>query len=100
MYRNKSKVWQKKHRIRINAGKIRALRSIIGVKLSDGVMNRVVREEYGMKEYLGTKIEKNILRLFSHVERMDESRLAKAKSMCKNRGKWKEVMNGILRCLW
>jgi hypothetical protein len=69
--------------------------SMIGVKLRDRVMNEVVREEYGMKEDLETKIEKNMLRLFSHVERMDERRLTKAKGVCKDRGKWKAMISGI-----
>jgi hypothetical protein len=37
----------------------------------------VIREECGVKEDIVTKIEKNMLRWFSHVERMDERRLTK-----------------------
>jgi hypothetical protein len=37
----------------------------------------VIREECGVKEDVVTKIEKNMLRWFGHVERMDESRLTK-----------------------
>jgi hypothetical protein len=56
---------------------MRPLRSMIGVKLSDRVRNAVIREECGVKEDVVTKIEKNMLRGFGHVERMDEKRLAK-----------------------
>jgi hypothetical protein len=39
MYGSENWVWQKKHTSRINAVEIRALRSMIGVKLSDRVRN-------------------------------------------------------------
>jgi hypothetical protein len=35
------------------------------------------REECGMKKNVVTKIEKNMLKLFGHLERMDERRLTK-----------------------
>jgi hypothetical protein len=50
---------------------------MIGVKLSDRVKNKVIKEERGVKEDVVTKIEKNMLRWFGHVERMDERRLTK-----------------------
>jgi hypothetical protein len=37
----------------------------------------VIREECGVKEEVVTKIKKNMLRWFGHVERMDERRLRK-----------------------
>jgi hypothetical protein len=51
--------------------------SMIGVKLSDRVRNDVIRQECVVKEDEVTKIEKNMLRWFGHVERMDERRLTK-----------------------
>jgi hypothetical protein len=50
---------------------------MIGVKLSDRVRNDVIREECVVKEDIVTKIEKNMLRWFGHLERMDERRLTK-----------------------
>jgi hypothetical protein len=47
---------------------------MIGVKLSGRVRNEVMREECGVKEDVVTKIEKNMLRWFGHV---DEKRLTK-----------------------
>jgi hypothetical protein len=51
---------------------MRALRSMIGVQLCDKVRNEVIREECGVKEdvLVVSKIEKNILRWFGHLERM------------------------------
>jgi hypothetical protein len=43
--------------------------------LSDREKNNVIIETYGVKEDVVTKIEKNMLRLFDHVKRMDERRL-------------------------
>ncbi|KAI5640894.1 reverse transcriptase (RNA-dependent DNA polymerase) domain-containing protein [Phthorimaea operculella] len=77
MYGSESWVWQKKHESRINAVEMRALRSMIGVKLSDRIKNRVIRERCGIKEDVVTGIEKGMLRWFGHVERMNERRLTK-----------------------
>ncbi|KAI5635653.1 reverse transcriptase (RNA-dependent DNA polymerase) domain-containing protein [Phthorimaea operculella] len=77
MYGSESWVWQKKHESRINAVEMRALRSMIGVKLSDKIRNSVIRERCGIKEDVVTGIEKGMLRWFGHVERMNERRLTK-----------------------
>jgi hypothetical protein len=69
-YGTESWVWQKKHTSKVNAVEMRAFRSMIGVKLSDS--NDVIKEECGVKEDVVTKIEKNLLRWFGHVERMDK----------------------------
>jgi hypothetical protein len=50
---------------------------MIDVKLSDRVRNEVIREECGVKENVVTKFEKNMLRWFGHLERMDERILTK-----------------------
>ena len=77
MYGSESWVWQKKHKSKINAVEMRALRSMCGLKLCDRVKNSVIREKCGVKEDVVTKIEKGMLRWFGHVERMDERRLTK-----------------------
>jgi hypothetical protein len=56
---------------------MRALRSMIGIKLSDRVRNELIREECGVKVDIVTKIEKNMLGWFGHVERMDGRKLTK-----------------------
>ena len=77
MYGSESWVWQKKHESRINAVEMRALRSMIGVKLSDRVRNSVIRERCGVNEDVVTKIEKGMLRWFGHVEMMNDRRMTK-----------------------
>ncbi|XP_060809954.1 uncharacterized protein LOC132904043 [Amyelois transitella] len=77
MYGSESWVWQKKHESRINAVEMRALRSMLGVKLSDRIRNSVIRECCDVKEDVVTGIEKGMLRWFGHVERMNENRLTK-----------------------
>jgi hypothetical protein len=64
------------HKSRVNAVEMPAIRSMIGVKLSDRVRNEVIREECGVKEDVVTKIEKNMMRWFGHAERMDKRRLS------------------------
>ena len=77
IYGSESWVWQKKHKSKINAVEMRALRSMSGIKLSDRVNNSIIREQCGVKEDVVTKIEKGMLRWFGHAERMDERRLTK-----------------------
>ena len=77
MYGSESWVWQKKHESRINAVEMRALRSMLEVKLSDRIRNSEIRKRCGLKEDVVTKIEKSMLRWFGHVERMNEERLTK-----------------------
>jgi hypothetical protein len=64
-----------KHTSRVNVVEMRALRSMIGVKLNDRVRDEAIKEECDVKEDVVTKIEKNMLRWFGHVERMEERRL-------------------------
>jgi hypothetical protein len=53
---------------------------LLSISLSP-LSNIINREECGVKEDVVTKIEKNMLRWFGHVERMDERRLTK--EICK-----------------
>jgi hypothetical protein len=46
-------------------------------KESVRIRNEVIRAKCGVKEDVVTKIEKNMLYWFGHVERMDEWRLTK-----------------------
>ena len=77
MYGSESWVWQAKHKSRINAVEMRALRSMEGVTLKDRIRNSVIRERVGVKVDVVTRIERSMLSWFGHVERMDERRLTK-----------------------
>jgi hypothetical protein len=48
----------KKYVSRMNEVELRALRSMIGVKLSDRVRNEVIRDECGVKDDVVTKMRR------------------------------------------
>ena len=76
-YGSESWVWKSAHESRINAVEMRALRKICGVTLADRVENKAIRQRAGVKESVGVKVRKGMLRWFGHVERMEEERLTK-----------------------
>ncbi|GBP67988.1 hypothetical protein EVAR_57962_1 [Eumeta japonica] len=73
---SESWVWQKKNESRTDAMEMRSLRNVCGIFLKNRCMNRV-RERFGLKENVVTRIEKGVVRRFRHLERMNESRLTK-----------------------
>ena len=77
MYGSESWVWQREHESRINAVEMRSLRKICGVTLADRVPNDDVRKRVGLKESVGVKIRRGMLRWFGHVERMQDDRMTK-----------------------
>jgi hypothetical protein len=58
MHGSESWVWQKKHTRRMNSLEMRALRSMIVVKLSNRIRNEMIREECGVKEDVVTKLRR------------------------------------------
>ena len=48
-----------------------------GVSRLDRVRNEVVRARTGVRRELAARVEMNVLRWFSHVERMEYERLLK-----------------------
>ena len=52
-------------------------RSMTGVSRLDRVRNGVVRARTGVRRELTARVDMNVLRWFSHVERMDNERLLK-----------------------
>ncbi|CAH0597853.1 unnamed protein product [Chrysodeixis includens] len=65
---------------------MRALRSMLGLKLSDRIRNDAIRERCGVKEDIVTRIEKGMLKWFGHVERMNKRRLTKQIYECSVNG--------------
>ena len=64
-------------RQKLNVFKMKCLRSMTGVSQLDRVRNEVVRARTGMRRELAARVDMNVLKWFSHVERMDNDRLLK-----------------------
>jgi hypothetical protein len=54
------------------------LGSMTGKALKNGVLNDWVKKECKLKEDVKVKIQKNVMRWFGHVERIDDERLTKS----------------------
>ena len=64
-------------RQKLNVLEMKCLRSMTGVFQLNRVRNEVVRARTGVRRELAARVEKNVLRWFSHVERMDNEQLLK-----------------------
>ena len=53
------------------------LKSMTGKTLRDRVRNEWVKKECNLKEDVKVKVQKNVMRWFGHVERMNDDRLTK-----------------------
>ena len=62
---------------KLNVFEKKCLRSMIGVSLLDRVRNEVMRARTGVRRGLAARVYMNVLRWFSHVERMDNERRLK-----------------------
>ena len=56
---------------------MKCLRSLVGVSQMDRVRNEEVRGRAGIERELGSRADQRVLRLFGHVERMDDYRMAR-----------------------
>ena len=66
-----------RERQKLNVLEMKCLRSMTGVSQLNRVRNEVVRARTGVRRELAARVEKNVLRWFSHVERMDNKQLLK-----------------------
>ena len=64
-------------RQKLNMFEMKCLRSMTGVSRLDRVRNEVVKARTGVRRELAARIDMNVLRWVSHVERMDNERLLK-----------------------
>ena len=73
------------------------LRILLGIRRRDKVPNAQVRQLCGVMKGIDEKIDEGVLLWFSHVERMENDRIAKrvyvgeCASSCSVGGAWKEV---------
>ena len=58
-------------RQKLNVFEMKCLRSMTGVSQVDRVRNEVVRVRTGMRRELAARVDTNVLRWFSHLERME-----------------------------
>ena len=74
-----SELWGMKERERqkLNVFEMRCLRSMCGVSRLDRLRNDVVRRMTDVRRELAVRVDRNVLRWFGHVERMDDNRLLK-----------------------
>ena len=64
-------------RRKVNVLEMMCLRSLVGVSIIDRVGNEEVNRRAGIERELASKTDQRVLRLFGHVERMDEYRIAR-----------------------
>ena len=73
------------------------LRSLVGVPRMDRVWNEEVNRSAGIERELASRADKRVLRLFGHVKRKDEYRMARMVSMAEISG---ERVRGRPRLGW
>ena len=59
-------------RRKVNVLEMKCLRSLVGVSRMDRVRNEEVRRRAGIEIELASRAEQRVLKLFVHVERMDQ----------------------------
>ncbi|GBP26899.1 hypothetical protein EVAR_16481_1 [Eumeta japonica] len=72
-----------------------------GVSLKGKCRNSDVREQCGMKEDLLTRIEKDMLQWFGHLEKMNESKLTKQMcraNMCREKSASADTVGSTAAC--
>ena len=77
IYGSETMIWREKRRSRIRAVEMYNLRGLLGIRRMDKVPNARVRQLCRVTKGVDEKIDEGILRWFSHVERMENDRIAK-----------------------
>ena len=73
-------------RRKVNVLEMKCLRSMVGVSRMDRIRNEEMRRKAGIERTLASRVDQRVLRWFGHVERMDESRLARRVMMAEVNG--------------
>ena len=105
LYGSESWVLSAEERQRLNVFDMRCLRRVLGVSVMDRVRNVDIRRLCGSKVSLSDRADRNILKWFGHIERMEEVRLTKRIYISEvegNRGRgrpkrrWRDAVNDVL----
>ena len=74
-----SELWGMKvsERNKLNVFEMRCLRNMVGVTRLDRFRNEEIRRRTGVTLELDKRVDRNVLRWYGHVERMDDQRLLK-----------------------
>ena len=76
-YGSETMIWREKERSRIWDVQMDNLRGLLGIRKMDKVSNARIRQLCGVPKGLEENTDKVVLRWFDHVERMENSRIAK-----------------------
>ena len=66
---------------KVNVLEMKCLRSLFGVSRMDRVWNEEVRKSAGVERELAARADQRLLRLFGHVERINEYRISRSKML-------------------
>ena len=77
MYGSETMLWKKKERPRIRAEQMDNLRGLLGIRRMGRAPNAQIRELCRVTKGLNERINEGVLQWFSHVERMENDRIAK-----------------------
>ena len=69
-------IWREKERSRIRDVQMDNLRGLLGIIRIDKVLNAWIRQLCGVTKVVDKKMEGGVLQWFSHVERMENNRIA------------------------
>src|SRR5678816_2500347 len=98
-------VWNKRYRSKVQCVQMDNLRGVLGVRRIDKMRNERIRELCGVNKGVNERINESTLRWFSHVGRMDDSRLVKrmySGECVGNRPAWrpkKKWIESVKECL-
>ena len=77
MYGSEAMIWKEEERSRIRVVQMDKIRSLLGIGRMDRVPNARIREFCGVAKGVDERIEEDVRRWFSHVERMKNDITAK-----------------------
>ena len=105
-YGSETMIWREKDRSRIRVVQMDNLRGVLGIRKMDKVSNARIRQLCGVAKAVDKKIDEDVLRWFSHMERMENDRTAKrvyigecfgSRSVDRPRKRWIDTVRECLK---